>query len=388
MHSWKAATRRGRGNGAGVTIGWRVLSVLLLLLGGLSLVDLRAGGVAPAAAAPTPLTLTVGASDPLVGGTVTYRLTIKNEGNFPVTGMNPNGRAYNLDIIDTLPPGVTFESTTAPAAPTITTLNPGASVVNQQQKLTFTNLTDIVVGQTYTIEIVGKLNSAIPPQTAPPNGLTNVASAQANANPRLPGDPAQGSGDVSTTNSVLPFQLTNKAVQSTGVGQATGGVALDADPVAPATCAAPGGGLINRAYSYALVVTNNAVGISSNLQVVDTLPYGVVYCGTTTGIVPAVTYNADGTTTLTYTLPNLATNGTLTLTPQVAIPYTYPRQQGGTTIVNALAGQVLNDDLALTATATLTGPTRTSTTPPGRAKRRSPRSGRRSTSRRTRIPTA
>ena len=47
--------------------------------------------------------------NPMIGGTIVYTIRVDNT-SFAVTSTNPDGKALNLDIVDTLPPGATFVS--------------------------------------------------------------------------------------------------------------------------------------------------------------------------------------------------------------------------------------------------------------------------------------
>ena len=323
----------GRRGGCGTRIGWRLLLIAIMLCGGLGVMQARAGVPGALAANGLVVTNTV-SDDPLIGSTVTYGISVRNDGTFP----SSNNRAYNLDIIDTLPPGVAFASSTLGVTPTITTTNVvihGTTV--QQQTLTFTNITDVVPNQTYSATITGTLINAI----LPGDTLTNVASARASTDPRSPASGSSGlsSGNVANTSTAQPFKLTKKTIQSTGVNQATGDCATD------------------RLFHYELQVTNNGVQASTNLTVTDTLPYGVVYCAANGGNTPtpAVSYAADGTTTITYTIPTLASTSTATFEVYTAIPYTYPTTQGGTAITDSKRGTAIPDGTTFTNTATLVG---------------------------------
>jgi len=316
--------------------------VPLVLAFGLALMLAVSSLVSPLnVAADNGLTVTKGVDgNPLIGGTTTYTITVQN-GSFAAGVNNPDGKAYNLDITDTLPPGVIFVSATgsdgASHSPTITTTQTGV-VPNQipQQSVKFTNLTDIAQNQTYSLTLVATLN---PNVTTPGTALSNSASATVTNDPRGAASIAAGSA---TANSIaVPFKLTKTPVQSTGVSQDTGGCSTVASP--------PIGN--GRDYKYELLATNNSIGPSTGLMITDVLPDGLEYCDvsdtapTPPALTPAVTRNADGTTTLVYGPFDLATSKTLTVTPHVAIGYKFKH---GT-------GAIIPDYTAITNTANMTG---------------------------------
>jgi uncharacterized repeat protein (TIGR01451 family) len=337
MHARTDSSRAGATGRRPAGSRWLLIAILLLGLAGLARDWAGPPGVAAANGLAVGNTV---AEDPLVGSTVTYRISVRNDGSFPTVGTtNPDGRAYNLDIVNTLPAGVTFVSTTAPFSPAIRVLNPGSPVPQQRQELTFTNITDLVVNQTYSIDIVGRLNASIVPNTQ----LVNTAEARASSDARNPGThvgTGYASGAVDNTSVALPFKLKKTTAQSTGVNQATGDCAT------------------NRAFGYTLTATNNGLGASSGLVITDTLPYGVEYCST-----PAVSgvtaeppvYNADGTTTLVYRIASLGVNGAVAISPKVAIPYTYATQHGAVPIAHDLAGAVIADGTTFTNRAAMAG---------------------------------
>ena len=73
--------------------------------------------------------------DPLIGGTIAYTVSVTNV-DFPATPTNAEGKAVNIDVVDTLPPGVTFVSASPASVGT-----PKITQVGSQQQLTFTNKT-------------------------------------------------------------------------------------------------------------------------------------------------------------------------------------------------------------------------------------------------------
>lgn len=306
-----------------------------MLYGGIAVTPGRSGVPGALAAQGLSMTNTIG-DTPLIGGTATYTIAVSNDGGYP--GQN-GGRAYNVDIIDTLPAGVTFSSATA--GDSGAAVSPSSDVlVGGRHVLTFSNLTDIVKNQTYTL----KLTVSLAAVTVPGTTLTNDAAVRASTTPRgasVATTPATTATDTSTAQ---PFTLTHQAVQSTGVNQATGDCAT------------------NRVYHYNLVATNNGVQASSGVVVTDTLPYGTVYCAANTNNTAptTVTYNTDGTTTLTFALGTLgaAASTTPPLAVYVGIPYTYPTTTpDGSPIGGAAAtpGSIIPDTTSFAAQAGMVG---------------------------------
>ncbi len=171
------------------------LAVPLLMSLVLSLMVAVSSFVSPLApqhvAADNGLTVTKSVDgNPLIGGPTTYTITVRNN-SFAAGAQNPDGKAYNLDITDVLPPGVLFTGATgADTSPTITTVQTGMAP-NQipQQTVKFTNLTDLARNQTYTLMLAATLN---PNVKTPGTALANNASAAVSNDPRKPASDADG----------------------------------------------------------------------------------------------------------------------------------------------------------------------------------------------------
>lgn len=266
--------------------------------------------------------------NPVIGGQTTYTLTVTNNTIAP--------SAYNLTLTDVLPPGMTYASSTGTnlGAPTIATAGVGCAA---QQTLTWQNIKDLALNETYTITVTAQLNPCIVVGTV----LTNNANATVSTDPRDTTGPISAGGGTST-GTALPFKLTKKTIQSTGVGQDTG------------DCSGPGAG---RQFYFQLTVQNNFVGPSQNAVVTDTLPDGVAYCGTMNtssggaNIAPTVTGPdpVTGQTTLTWNLGTLATSQQILLQPDVVILYQYR----GT--ANGGPNAFVEDDKVFTNTSSLNG---------------------------------
>src|SRR5262245_6385583 len=180
--------------------------------------------------------------NPMIGGSIVYTIRVSNEA-FPATASNPDGKATNLDIVDTLPVGATFVSSSPAGAGT-----PKIAQVGQQQQLTFTNVADVALNGFYTLTI----NASIAAVTQPGTTLTNTASARVSNDPRVAASIAAGTASV--TNTAIPFKLTKTTAQSTQDGQATGGCPSQAN----------GAG---RGFTYTLRAENNTLNATDDVVV-------------------------------------------------------------------------------------------------------------------------
>lgn len=339
----KGPVNRPRGAAGARRVGPRPgralgLVLILLIVGGALLSGWRP---TPAAAGPTDLNVAVAAGDPLIGGPISYTITIENTQYVS----SPENKAYNLTLENILPAGVSFVSATPNIAPSISLVSGGT-----RQKLVFENISDDARNQTITFTINATLApGALPGVTAPGTSLTDDVTVKATDNPRA--DAAVIAGTASVTSTALPFKLAKATAQSTAVNQATGACNAAHTPE-------------DRRFDYTLTATNNPIGATDAAVVTETLPYGVDYCGTTTfsvaGPTATVTYNADGTTTIVYALGTLAAGQVVTITPRVAIPYTYATSRpGGLTLTGAntggLAGQLVADDTTFINRARMSG---------------------------------
>src|SRR5579871_2978603 len=153
----------------------RLLVVTLLCalaLGGASL----SGGATPANA-DNGLSVTKSSDgNPIIGGTIVYTIRVDNT-SFAASSTNPDGKATNLDIVDTLPVGATYVSV-SPASVGA----PKIAQVGQQQQLTFTNVADIARSGSYSLSITASIASVTTPGTT----LTNTASASVSNDARVP----------------------------------------------------------------------------------------------------------------------------------------------------------------------------------------------------------
>ena len=220
----------------------------------------------------TVKTLASGDNTPAEGDTVTFQIEVTNNGS---------GQATNVSLIDSLPAGITFTSSTTSLGTynasagvwTIGTLNNGASAT-----LTLTGTVDVGQGG---------------------NTITNTTTAAMGDQP----DPSTAGDDLDETVNVEADAdlVTIKTLASGDNTPAEGGTV-----------------------SFAIEVTNNGTAQATNVSLIDSLPAGISFVSSS---VTQGTYNA---TTGLFTIGTLNAGGTATLT----LTGTVDVGQGGNTITN------------------------------------------------------
>lgn len=300
---------------------------------------------AAAGADPGPLSVSKAASSqPLLGGTATYTITVAN----PAA---PATKGYNLSIVDEFAsspsPGgtsrmVTFVSATdrdGDVIPTSVATNPTTG----RTTLSFINIRDLAPNETYRLTITVSL--AGDPAWQAGDFLHNSVTASVAPQPDGSGTPVTAAA-VAPPAKVLPIKLVTKSVlQSTGVEQATG---TETHP-----------------YRYRLTVQNNYLNTTDDVVVTDTLPDGVEYLGITSG--PGLDAGfpvrdpATGVTTLQWTLGSMTAGTTTEMVYETGIRYDYfGTDNGGTNRPTASLvwplglGVPIPDKATLTNTAGLT----------------------------------
>jgi uncharacterized repeat protein (TIGR01451 family) len=212
-------------------------------------------------------------ADPVeVGGTVTYRLAVHNNGILDATGVT---------VTDNLPSGLTYQSAT-----------PSQGSCSEAGGAISCALGGLANGADATIDVVATADTA--------GTVTNTASVQAD---QPDGDTQNNSASQSTTiNGVADLAITNSD---------------SPDPV--------GAG---QTLTYSLGVTNNGPNTAPSVTVTDSLPSGVTYqsatpsqgtcsqaSGTVTCNLGAISSSAGATVTITV-VPSVA--GTINNTASVA----------------------------------------------------------------------
>ena len=93
----------------------RAMLGLIVLLGLLTVVQLYPGGVQTAQADNGLSVTKTSDGNPMIGGSIVYTITVSNT-SFAATSTNPDGKATNVDIVDTLPAGATYVSVSPASA--------------------------------------------------------------------------------------------------------------------------------------------------------------------------------------------------------------------------------------------------------------------------------
>ncbi|MBI1748686.1 MAG: DUF11 domain-containing protein [Acidobacteria bacterium] len=220
--------------------------------------------------------VTIAKSAPLTivsGSDLTYTINYSNQGTAP---------ADNVKVVDTLPPGVTFKSATAPAG------------------VTFTQTAGVV---TFT---VGTLAA----------GATGSATITVTVNTTTTGGALVNNVEISTT-TPESNPNNNKAQASTDVMSAD----VTLNKSAPATVVS------GSDLTYTINYSNLGSAAAENVKVVDTLPAGVTFKSATA---PAGVTFAQAGGTVTFTVGTLAAGGA----GSVTITVTVNRTTTGGTLTN------------------------------------------------------
>ena len=214
--------------------------------------------------------------DPVVPGqTLIYTLNITNNGPSNATGVTVN---------DTLPPGVTYVSST-----------PSQGATSENNGVVTANLGNLAVGASASITVNVTIDSATL------GTINNVAVVSANETETNPNN--NTAAEPTTVNPQIDLVLTKDE---------------SADPVAP-----------GDTFTYTLNITNNGPADATGVIVTDTLPNQVTYVSSTpsqgatsqnNGVVTANLGNlangASATVTITV-MANANANGLITNTAQV-----------------------------------------------------------------------
>ena len=280
----------------------------------------------------------VGEVEPVLGGTVSFDITLGNTGLDPVSD-----KGYNVTISNTLPISVTF--TEASISPThIEEQSNGRTV------LIWDNISDLEVNEELGLTVYGSLD----PRITQSDVLTNTAYAKFNNAP----DNSLAWQEVSSEVYVSPqaIDIEAKAIQSTADQQATGAGEYDGNP--------------DWIYQYEVTVKNNNVGETEWVEPSIVLPPGVAYMGNVTiepnpndiEEDPRITLNEDGSLMLEWNLETLGTDEYETpvvITFDTAIPYKFRTYLDILAAVGAFGGpmhgDIIPEDELMTVTYEATG---------------------------------
>ncbi len=221
----------------------------------------------------------LGVIDPvLYGDVVVYRLAVRNVGL---------GTAYRLDLVDTLPPGIVVDTSTAVGAGTYTISAPAASgglaLADGASSFATSLAATLRGGGTLIAQFAARVTTAASPAV----WLTNTASAAARdgadtpipgANPELGDtsdddleDPDADDTGVALVRVGIPALVTDKSISR---------IVRAGREVTPTWVEA--GDIV----TYALVVRNVGQGPALEVALADILPPGFVYHGATTAAWP------------------------------------------------------------------------------------------------------
>ncbi len=232
----------------------------------------------PISAAPSAdivTTKTTTATGYVPGGTVTYTITVRNNGP---------SNASNVNVVDNAPTGTTISSWTA-AVTTGTVTLPNTNGTGNLNQTISTLPNGAVVTYTVTVAI--------------PSGFTGSLSNTAAVTSLTP-DPTPGCTACTTT----PITAAPSAdIVTTKTTTATGYV--------------PGGTV-----TYTITVRNNGPSNASNVNVVDNAPTGTTISSWSAAVTngTVILPNTNGTGNLNQTIATLPNGAVVTYTVTVAIP--------------------------------------------------------------------
>ena len=232
---------------------WASVAAVLAIVASLGMFGVISAPTAQAAGSPNLAVAVTGPVDTLITAPSTpMTFTAK------VTNPAPNPNGFNLGYQVSLPPGVTFVSSSA-GSPTTTTTQPDGSTV-----LFFENIADVMTNSTANFSI----DVAAPNSSYPVNSSVQVGiSAYANTDPRVA--PAMTAGTTTVTGST-----------GSATGSATGTIkALTIAKSEPSPEGELPRGIHNDATVYTLKVSNNGVQPTSAVVVNDYLPAGLEFLG-------------------------------------------------------------------------------------------------------------
>ncbi|MEM7800681.1 MAG: hypothetical protein AAF633_15930, partial [Chloroflexota bacterium] len=299
------------------------------------------------------LSHSVGSTEPLIGGEVSFNMTLGNTGAIPVTD-----KGYNVSITNTLPVSLTFVSATI--EPTFIQSQSDGSTL-----LIWDNISDLEVNEELDLLITASLDSLITVSDV----ITNAVSAAFNEAPDNSGVWQTVSSEIEFNAQALDIEVA--ALQSTADEQATGAGEYD--------------GSADWPYQYEITVKNNNVGPTSDVMAEIVLPAGIAYMGNPTispnpngsEVAPTLSLNSDGTLTMSWSLGEFDTaeySSPVVIKFDAAIPYKYRTSADTAALIGPfsgpMSGAVITEDsvhdVSYEATGTYAGdssPDGTTSTP-------------------------
>ncbi|WP_165360674.1 FG-GAP-like repeat-containing protein [Candidatus Chloroploca sp. Khr17] len=287
---------------------FRLALVALALLALLPSNPIRAATLEAIGSAPE-LTITQTISDePLLGGQVSYSITLRNPAPTPVAD-----RGYNLTITDTLPLGLSFSA--ADPAPSQVAAQPDGTTL-----LIWENLADLEAGEALALSVSARLDASLTIGMA----FTNTVTARLNSMPDNSGVWINASSTLTAQPQALDLEAS--VAQSSSGHQVSGAGELVAAPGARAGADWP--------YRYDLTLRNNQVGATTAVSVTAILPPGVAYLGNPTispnptgaTVTPMLTLQEDGSLILRWAIGTLTTAqyaAPISISFDAAVPYAY-----------------------------------------------------------------
>ncbi len=245
--------------------------------------------------------------EPLLGGGVTYGITVRNDGATPVVD-----RAYNLTVTNTLPIGLTYVS--ADPAPTLV-----SKAADGTTRITWDNVADLEPHESLGFNVIGNLS----PTLTVADTFTNTVSAAMNAVPDNSGTWVRATSRLAARPQAIDVQVL--AQPSTAVEQTSGAGEY------PALGQRTGP---DWPYHYRVTVANNNAGSTSAVVATVVLPPGVAYLGNpiitsnpnNSSAVPSLSLMSDGSLELRWNLGTLATaqySTPVAITFDAAVSYRY-----------------------------------------------------------------
>ena len=277
-------------------------------------------------------------TEPLLGGEITYDITVANTADTPVAD-----RGYNLTVTDTLGIGVNYLA--ASPSPTFVENQADGSTL-----LIWDNIADLEASEELKLSVTASLS----PTLTLANQFSNQVEAAFNDAPDNSGVWIVDSSLSIHSPQAIDIEMV--ANQSTADEQATGAGEYDSNADWP--------------YSYTVTVKNNDVANTDGVVATITLPPGVAYLGNpqinpnpnSSPITPTLTLESDGSLTMAWALGTFTTaeyDAPVVITFDSAIPYKF-RTSADTAAASApfagpMSGTIIHEDASMAVAYEATG---------------------------------